>query len=269
MSDSPEEAAQSTTVKPLTKITKDGRLYSRMPEVEEQIASALRLSSSELQERLNEGDESSSVYLKDETLVYLLSEAILSGDGEMSDAIALTIYERSLPQIKSHLRKFVPQDDLEDCINFVWTEVFTYILTSDSNRGDYAQVRFRDFLKKIAIRVTQKRNEQLDVEKQFLFIDETGNDDSENQTPLQLEAKTALSQDEIIYLKDNLNMLPDNLRTAFVLYHLEDWQIESNDPQVPTIGAYFNKTSRTIRNWIREAESLLKKEQGGQEEQKK
>lgn len=266
MSDSPDEAAQSTVVKPLTKVTKDGRLYSRMQEVEEQIASVLRLPFSELQKRLDERDEASSYYLIDETLVYLLREAMLNGDDAMSNAIALKIYERSLPQIKSHLRKFVSPDDMEDCINSVWAELFSYILNLESNRGDYAQVRFRDFLKKIAIRVTQKRNEQVDVEKQFLFIDEQENNDAEDKTPFELEAKQSLSQDELIYLKDSLNMLPDNLRTAFVLYHLEDWQIESNDAQVPTIAGYFNKTPRTIRNWIREAEKLLKI---GREEKKK
>jgi len=38
---------------------------------------------------------------------------------------------------------------------------------------------------------------------------------------------------------------------------VEGWPIEDRDPNVMTISKYFGKTSRTIRNWIAEAEKQL------------
>ena len=38
---------------------------------------------------------------------------------------------------------------------------------------------------------------------------------------------------------------------------VEGWPVEDRDPNVPTISRYFGKTSRTIRNWLAQAEERL------------
>ena len=53
-----------------------------------------------------------------------------------------------------------------------------------------------------------------------------------------------------------LSLLEPNLREAFVL-KVEGCPIEDRDPNVMTISKHFGKTSRTIRNWIAEAEKQL------------
>jgi len=50
---------------------------------------------------------------------------------------------------------------------------------------------------------------------------------------------------------------------VFVLRHYEGWPIEDKDPSVPTISRHFQRTPRTIRNWMREAENVLAAWRGG------
>ncbi len=57
--------------------------------------------------------------------------------------------------------------------------------------------------------------------------------------------------------REALALLDEPMRTAFVLRHYEGWPIEDRDETVPTISRYFNKTPRTIRNWMTTAEQAL------------
>ena len=71
-----------------------------------------------------------------------------------------------------------------------------------------------------------------------------------------------LSPEKRLMLREGLLLLPEPIRTAFVLHHYDGWQIESNDPQAPTIAKHFGKTPRTIRNWMAQAEAILESWRG-------
>jgi hypothetical protein len=59
--------------------------------------------------------------------------------------------------------------------------------------------------------------------------------------------------------KEGLNAIQEPYRTAFILHYEYGWQIESNDPCEPTLRKYFDKTPRTIHNWLTSAEKVLEK----------
>ena len=70
------------------------------------------------------------------------------------------------------------------------------------------------------------------------------------------------SFDEFNLAKQALGTIKEPFRTAFILRYFEDWPIESNDPDQPTISKFFGKTSRTIRYWLQKAETALEKWRG-------
>ncbi len=81
-------------IKPLTKVSKDGEVYSRPQEVEESIKSALGLDIEAIRARLREGDTNVGEYLNSECLVYLFREAREKGDDAMVNLIATALLSR-------------------------------------------------------------------------------------------------------------------------------------------------------------------------------
>ena len=60
-----------------------------------------------------------------------------------------------------------------------------------------------------------------------------------------------------ILIQAAMSQLKEPLRSAYLLRHYYGWQIENQDPNVQTISWRFNKTPRTIRNWLNKAEKCL------------
>lgn len=264
MSDSPEFGIVSVVeVRPLTRRNKEGRLYERLPDVEHQIASVLSLSESDLIARLKVKDEGSSSYLKEECLVYLLREFTMRGNDYISDEIAIALTDRCTGYISQHARKFVPGYMVEECIQDIVSDAFSQILNmEETSQGEFSQVRFWSFLSRIAIQYSYKYKARTGYDLRTLhFGNEREDYDSENmnQGISDVEDTVAtLTSDDLIDLKKGLRVLNEPVRTAFILCHYEGWQIESNDPYLPTISKYFGKTPRTIRNWLASAENSLR-----------
>ena len=57
-------------------------------------------------------------------------------------------------------------------------------------------------------------------------------------------------------LREGLAALPPNTMLVAELI-LDGWQIESKDPQEMTISRKLDVSSRTIRNWLKEARIIL------------
>ena len=57
-------------------------------------------------------------------------------------------------------------------------------------------------------------------------------------------------------LKEGLDKLPPHIMIVAELL-LDGWQIESKETGEPTISKKLGVSSRTIRNWLKEARALL------------
>ena len=66
-----------------------------------------------------------------------------------------------------------------------------------------------------------------------------------------------MSEEDRYLYREGLRILPEHQRVAYVLRYYEGWQIESDDPDEPTISGYFKRTPRMIRNWFEQAEKTL------------
>jgi DNA-directed RNA polymerase specialized sigma24 family protein len=62
-----------------------------------------------------------------------------------------------------------------------------------------------------------------------------------------------------VFMTDALNTLNDKERKAYLMRHMWGWEIENNDPAVPTISGHFGVTPRTINNWLNSADGKLAK----------
>ncbi len=83
----------------------------------------------------------------------------------------------------------------------------------------------------------------------------------ENETPYDLEAEKPDGYSAVDWAdgQKGLEVLPEPMRTAYILRHGNNWQIESIEDGVPTLSKHFGKTERTIRNWLAEADRRLQK----------
>jgi len=94
------------------------------------------------------------------------------------------------------------------------------------------------------------------------LADEQQDDDDSVSQGTALTDSTLSAIDRIEY-HDGLNSIEEPYRTVFVLRYYHGWPTEDDDPTVPTISRYFNKTPRTIRNYLRRADDALVAWRGG------
>ena len=250
-------------VKPLTRHFQSGEAYERLPDVERQIGEALGLDSRALMERLKEHDEKSPGFLKEECLVYLIREYCRRDDDFVFNELSTALANRCLRHIQFYARRFVDRNLLDDCASEILSTAFEQILDFDSDRGDYIQVRFWHFLKRLEGDITKKYSR--DRKKDQLTDSYDAQDEGEDGPRLDKDKVTrdiTISPEKRLLLREGLLLLPEPIRTAFILHHYEGWQIESNDPQAPTIAKHFRKTPRTIRNWMAQAEDVLENWRG-------
>lgn len=146
------------TPRPLTRQSSSGELYQRLPEVEAQINEMLRAAPDEVIERLRNAGEDSPQYLKEETLVYLIREYFTRPEQHVFEELASALTRRCQRHIARHARRFVDQASLDDCAGEILSNAFEQILDFDSDRGDYIQVRFWHYLKRLESDITQKYN---------------------------------------------------------------------------------------------------------------
>lgn len=258
-------------VRPLTRRGKDGRVLTRSPEVEAQIAEALGLDPPALRRRVAVVDRECSQYLKEETLVYLLREHHRQGDGDSCNMLADALLRRCAPQANKYLRALAEQE-FESAYADLVGQVSEIILDLGSDRGDFLQVRFGLKLKQLAIDAFRRYSGRINEDTRTLVSWSSvsgyeGPDDDEGSRrallPDQLRTPTA-QEDRRLQGNEALRHIPEPQRTAYVLFHFDGWPIESKDVHNPSISRFFSRDPRTIRNWLKMAEQALERWRGEQ-----
>ena len=260
-----ERTAIQQQIKPLTRRNLKGEVYERLPLVEAQIREALALVPGRLMERAQVRKIDSPLYFQEETLVYLIREHYRENQRSLVDGLGASLVRRCAKRINNLVRGSIESRYVDDCFGHIVKEVFDRILDLDSDRGDFAQVRFWVFLDRQIVEGIKRylREEKRDALTESLDVNE--DDDSEELPPIEVEDKEIFRADERAMYREGLRILSEPLRTAVILRYFENWQIESDDPDEATISRHFNKTPRTIRNWLKKADEELKKWRGGQQ----
>jgi DNA-directed RNA polymerase specialized sigma24 family protein len=251
---SPKELSKhpAPTVKPLTRRSQTtGGLYYRRPEVERQIEEALGQSRTQIEGRLRERDEASEHFLKEECLVYLIREFARRGDDAMSSEISNVLAARCMNFIKRHVRRLISPSYLDECRSDILMQAFERIHDFETDRADYMEVSFRHYLKRLSNDSIEKYGAAQKREWITDSFDEVVATQEGTKSKVS-EPSGDLSEElfDSIRLREALVMLPPHIQTAFILHYLDGYLIESNDPNIPTLAKYFDKTPRTIRNWL-------------------
>jgi len=268
------EQDTSCLPEPLTRTNAAGEIYQRPAVVDKQIQEALRLDSEELRRRLEVTDEVSPDFLKEESLVYLIRHYHKAEDQRSVKELSDFLLSRCATYINGQLYSLGDDAAKEGYLDVV-AQLFSRIFDLGSNRGDFLQVRFWIVLKRLTVQVFRKQSKQLKLGLNcfpLTSLEGYNGEDTDAETRrggmLAPAIVTSRSIESEVIEKDliqaALSQLKEPLRSAYLLRHYEEWPIEDQDPTVRTISRHFNKTPRTIRNWLARAEECLAAWRGDQ-----
>lgn len=251
----PSELSSDRAIEPLTHRNLQGVPYERSPQVEQQIRSALALSHNELLARAAISQSADAQYLQEEALAYFIRRAYRAEDDRLVDDLSTLLVDRCRRTVRSQLRA-LHQDQFEEAFADIIGELFERLAEPEgSDRGDFFQVRF--WLGVRPFRIAAFKRAVKSSTRELLAIDPTGaGAEEEDAAVSEVEDPRTPPLDARLLSQEALARLEPNVRLAFLL-RLEGWPVEDQDPNVMTIGRYFGKTSRTIRNWLAEAERQL------------
>lgn len=244
----------STDVKQLTKRKKETQeLYARRPEAELQIGKVLSLEPAQIFELLKNRQRDAADYLLDETIVYLLRES--ERDVQFRETLYAELNRRIWKLLKKFYKRFDNPADFEDFGQKIEMAILQKIFDTNSDSADYAQVNFGDFVIKTAKVIWRGELVKIDRGKEIFYAEREG-DDQDNVNQLENRAAGDAPTDYTMMLKEGLEKLPPHIMIVAELL-LDGWQIESKVVDEPTISKKLDVSSRTIRNWLKEARVIL------------
>lgn len=251
---------QEVEVEPLTRTTTVGEVLKRRPEVEKQIKEVLLFGLDDLRCSLKETDYSKPEYLKSECLAHLLRHHQKLGDENMVSEVARALNARLIRTIEGHI-SFVSPNRKDECRDEIVTSIILPIIDLESDGGDYAQVSFGQWAKLRILDAVDRYFSIQDREDKTETLTRPEDDSDEEVETAEDEFRVGdLRPEEYnVFITRALNELSENERKVFLMVHTWGWDIESQDPTVPTISRHFGKTPRTINNWLRSAERKLAK----------
>jgi hypothetical protein len=208
--------------------------------------------------------------LSAETLVYLARESCAAGERPLVELCGRLLLGAPLgngrftggacePMITSHARRFGFGEDEEDRIEFrarchaaLWQAI-----TAGSDKKPHFEERFHAALKGLVIDVGRSMTAERDRHQlKHPALDDSS--DLEGMIPVDEETDptSGIVTDEI---KSAIRRLPPPQRDAAWLAWVEDWQIESKDPnEQRTVAAALKITGRMVRKRLTVAMQLLR-----------
>jgi DNA-directed RNA polymerase specialized sigma24 family protein len=234
--------------------------YQRTAVVERQLAEALAMDAPQLVQCAQVRDTSHAAFLDEEALVALIRFFQAEGDGRLVDDLARALLERATGFIRARLHGLRDAALEEQAYLDVVADLFDQVLDLGSDRGDFFQVRFWVALRTLAIGVARKyvTRQRRDRQTQSLDAPVGGGAEGEDGPMIDLP-DPAIPVDRRLAYREALHLIPEPQRIAFIMRYYEDWPIEDRDPTVPTISRHFNRSSRMIRYWLKEAEAILER----------
>ncbi len=247
-------------VRPLTKVTPEGVLYTRPPTIETAIGVAIQQDIECLRRRAGLSDESEKDFLPLECLVHLIREAWRRGDHLTMNTLMQPLLARCERILRVHLRESAVED-IENILSD-----FSFLFIEDGSNGqadqlDYFECRFNRafrFFRIDYLRRERKRTEHFEpLQEQYDFDDGSDNRPvkaSPEIYGIQPTQMTDVFRDERIVAIGKLP--PDECKAVF-LCGILGLKEESEDPDAVTAAKLCGVTGRTIRNRLTRAAAKL------------
>ena len=244
-------------IPPLRKRTKKGKLYSRSPEIEEDILETLDLPFDDFMERAKHKNRKHPEYLPSEVLVHRIRATRYNNSDDQFNALYTVLCERirrSCPRAVIRVDgEFGEVGNLMDVREYVLDRFTTLIVEDRDNYADRLDIfeakfdRAAKMLRMDAFRKISRKEKPLTP----LEYGESGDipDDVEEYSVL-LNAPSMTPEEEITYrfqIRQAIDSLPEMERR--VLDMLEAGiPIESKNRGEPTIAGLLECTPKTVRN---------------------
>lgn len=236
---------------PITRRNSAGEIYRRSSKVETQIREALSLDRKRLLERVNQRDYGSDDYLHPECLVYLIRVFRVKEDLNIADTLTNALIDRCKNKIHKTLKKLLTQYYIDECFEEVIGEIIGQIYDANSDKSNFAEIRFWLWLNGIICNVRRKYFRYQNEDSKADNADDDGNILKDNR----------INIDEILEKKDGVakavSLLTERERQIYVMRYDWKWQISSKDPSVNTISKHFDVTGRAVQKWFNKAEEKL------------
>jgi RNA polymerase sigma factor (sigma-70 family) len=210
-----------------------------------------------LSTRVGISDSNVPEFLQEESLVYFIREALRQKQDQAFRNIFKALHTRCVKYVHSHMPSF-PTHRIDDAFQNVITYVVSKIMDIEDDIGDFYQVRFWVALKRSMLTEYDKQIKEIEIEEDCIRIDEQPEGEDGDEPSFEI-ADTSLSQEDLSLIKSGLSVLTEPYKTVFLLRYYEGWPIRSNDPTEITISSHFNKTPRTVQNWLDTAKGELVK----------
>ncbi len=254
-------------VQPLKKRQlKTGELYTRRPEVEQEIEVLLQLPTETRLGRARNIDLKSQDAMSDEALLHMVRDAHRRGAEDERNALIRPLFIRC----QARLKRAMPDGSVANAKKLrdeALSDFCDFILSDGSgetpDRLDYYEVNLADALK--TLRSSVRRAQDRDFQRNTQLPRDAGSDSEEppraddvtrraeeiTKTPA-LQESTLIAQD----YERALKILTPNERDAVVLQAM-GYRIDSIKPNEATIAQKLGVTRRTIQNWLVSAEAKL------------
>jgi DNA-directed RNA polymerase specialized sigma24 family protein len=252
-------------VEPLTRRRTDRKVYERSSSVERQITEANSLGDLELIERAKIRDFNTSGYFQEEVLVYLIRKFHRLENDSVVSSLTEVLIRRCAKHINKHIEATLDRLYVEDSYRDAIAAVFCQILDIESDRCDFAQVRFWFWLDRLLpkVLITYWRRQAQDWETDSL--DDDG--DEARQAELWRKIDTKMdhsSAPELMAINNEaLNVLEPEERMLFMLRHYEEMDTQNKYPATMTISKYLGISDRAVRYRFEKIATKLQKWSGG------
>ena len=276
-------------VAPLRKRSKGGKRYKRRPEVEQELERLEKLGLPEVVARARAGEQKGKPALSSEALVHILRREVRVArpDGRTQgpiDALVSILIARCEVILKRRLWSYdelAREEMTEGVVNRLVDDIY-----EDGDKADYAEINFNHWLARNrtdamrkharkAARVKQLGDavENLEENEAQVVSEDEPREASYESTPERLfslkeERERAnlpsiiehaqFSPEELHRIADVVMqaMLPADVLYAFLAHNL-GMKVESQDSEEHTLVKHFDKSEKTIRNWIERAEKAF------------
>ncbi len=277
-------------VEPLQKRCEDGTLYKRRRVVEQEIEDLEKLKLPEILARARDGERSGKTTVSSEALVHILRREVRIATTRSPtlgaiDGLIQILIQRAEAILRRHLWGLGEIDREEICKQV--TDRIVDEIYEDSDLADYAEVHFNAWLRYNRLDAFRKQKRKIErmerfgdsvdeiAEDEALVVPE-GIDDKAGSEPTPEAAYASIEacnmailpagiqeaefspedRYRIAAMVQQVNLAPHVL-DAFLLHYYFGMQIESEDPDKHTLVKQFGKSEKTIRNWIKRAETAF------------
>jgi RNA polymerase sigma factor (sigma-70 family) len=240
----PSVPASPDGIRPLA----SGKRY-REPDVLRQIEALRRCGRSEFRQRVEVREHTQPGFVSEEALVYFVRERHLAGQAaEAGDLIAL-LEERCRKRVARTLAGWTQMNETqrEDCYHDVIGTMFLALISLET-KDEFWEVRFWHCLDWKLSNVAQKYHTVAQNE----FVPNSAENDEGHTVDYigSLAAPTRLTTDQRLLVREALQLLTQDQRVVFILFHYEQWTQEE-------IAKHIKATDRTVRNRLESAERRL------------